>query len=104
WFGLAVQRAGPLARRSTQPALTAITTRLRTGWTSAGGGGIFWRRKDNFKNAPANGPAAILAARTGDLQFAARITDWMTDTLVDPHTGLVRDGVRLKPDGTIGAV
>ena len=104
WFGLAVQRAGPLARRSTQPALTAITTRLRTGWTPAGGGGIWWRRGDNFKNAPANGPAAILAARTGDLEFAARITDWMTDTLVDPHTGLVRDGVRLNPDGTIGAV
>jgi len=104
WFGLAVQRAGPLARRSTQPALTAITTRLRAGWTPAGGGGIWWRRTDNFKNAPANGPAAILAARTGDLEFAARITDWMTDTLVDPRTGLVRDGVRLNPDGTIGAV
>ena len=67
WFGLAVQRAGPLARRSTQPALTAITARLRTGWTPAGGGGIWWRRRDDFKNAPANGPAAILAARTGDL-------------------------------------
>jgi predicted alpha-1,6-mannanase (GH76 family) len=46
WFGLAVQRAGPLARRSTQPALTAITTRLRAGWTPAGGGGIWWRRTD----------------------------------------------------------
>jgi hypothetical protein len=28
----------------------------------------------------------------------------MTDTLVDPQTGLVRDGVRLNSDGTIGAV
>ncbi len=104
WFGLAVQRAGPLARRSNQPALTAITTRLRAGWTPAGGGGIWWRRGDDFKNAPANGPAAILAARTGDLEFATKITDWIAATLVDPQTGLVRDGVRLNPDGTIRTV
>ena len=70
WFGLAVQRAGPLARRSAPSALAAITARLRAGWTPAGGGGIWWRRGDDFKNAPANGPAAILAARTGDLDFA----------------------------------
>ena len=104
WFGLAVQRAGPLARRSAPSALAAITARLRAGWTPAGGGGIWWRRGDNFKNAPANGPAAILAARTGDLDFAAKITDWIAATLVDPQTGLVRDGVRLNPDGTIRTV
>jgi predicted alpha-1,6-mannanase (GH76 family) len=104
WFGLAVERAGPLARRSTDSALAAITARLRAGWTPDGGGGIWWRRGDNFKNAPANGPAAILAARTGDVGFAAKITDWIADTLVDPGTGLVRDGVRLNPDGTIQTV
>jgi predicted alpha-1,6-mannanase (GH76 family) len=71
WFGLAVQRAGPLARRSAPSALAAITARLRAGWTPAGGGGgMWWRRGDDFKNAPANGPAAILAARSGDLEFA----------------------------------
>jgi predicted alpha-1,6-mannanase (GH76 family) len=104
WFGLAVQRAGPLAGRSARPALAAITARLRAGWTPAGGGGIWWRRGDDFKNAPANGPAAILAARTGDVGFAAAIVDWMAETLVDPQTGLVRDGVRVNPDGTIRAV
>ena len=104
WFGLAVQRAGPLARRSTPSALAAITTRLQAGWTPAGGGGIWWRRGDNFKNAPANGPAAILAARVGNVEFAGAITDWMTATLVDPESGLVRDGVRLNPDGSIQAV
>ena len=31
WFGLAVQRAGPLARRSAPSALAAITARLRAG-------------------------------------------------------------------------
>ena len=104
WFGLAVQRAGPLARRSAPSALAAITTRLRADGTPAAGGGIWWRRGDDFKNAPANGPAAILAARTGDLEFATKITDWIPATLVDPQTGLVRDGVRLNPDGTIRTV
>jgi predicted alpha-1,6-mannanase (GH76 family) len=104
WFGLAVQRAGPLARRSAPSALTAITTRLRSGWTPAAGGGIWWRRNDDFKNAPANGPAAILAARGGDVAFAAAITDWLAAALVDPESGLVRDGVRVNPDGSVRAV
>src|SRR3954449_7234711 len=49
WFGLAVQRAGPVAGRSTRSALAAITARLRAAWTPAGGGGIWWRRGDDFK-------------------------------------------------------
>jgi len=104
WLGLAVQRAGPLARGATRPALAAITTRLRSGWTPAAGGGIWWRRGDDFKNAPANGPAAILLARTGDVEFAAKVTDWMAATLVDPETGLVWDGVRVNPDGSVRTV
>jgi predicted alpha-1,6-mannanase (GH76 family) len=104
WLGLAIQRAGVLARRSAPSALAAITDRLHEGWTEHGGGGIWWRRDDDFKNAPANGPAAILLARDGQVQFAAAIADWMTETLVDPDSGLVRDGVRVAPDGSIRAV
>jgi predicted alpha-1,6-mannanase (GH76 family) len=104
WFGLAVQRAGTLARRSARPALGAITLQLRTGWTADGGGGIWWRRGDDFKNAPANGPAAILLARGGHVGLAASIVDWMHDTLQDPATGLIRDGVRVGPDGRVRAV
>ena len=104
WFGLAVQRAGTLARRSARPALGAITLQLRTGWSTDGGGGIWWRRGDDFKNAPANGPAAILLARGGHVALAASIVDWMHDTLTDPATGLIRDGVRVGPDGRIRAV
>jgi len=104
WFGLAVQRAGTLARRSARPALGAIVAQLRDGWTLDGGGGIWWRRGDDFKNAPANGPAAILLARGGHVGLAAAIADWVHATLLDPATGLVRDGVRLAPDGSIRAV
>ena len=104
WFGLAVQRAGTLARRSARPALGAITVALRDGWSADCGGGIWWRRGDDFKNAPANGPAAILLARGGHVGLAASIVDWMHDTLLDPATGLVRDGVRGGPDGAVRAV
>ena len=44
WLGLAVQRAGTLARRSGPSALGAITRQLHAGWTEDGGGGIWWRR------------------------------------------------------------
>jgi len=98
WFGLAVQRAGPRARSGPR-AIAAITARLRAGHTTDLGGGIHWRRNDDFKNAPANGPAAILLARAGDVEQAAEITDWLADTLVDPDTGLVIDGVRPGADG-----
>ncbi|MFR9803843.1 glycoside hydrolase family 76 protein [Pseudonocardia sp. RS010] len=106
WFGLAVQRAG-VRVRSRRAALDAVTARIRAAHTPAGGGGIWWRRGDDFTNAPANGPAAILLARTGaveDLVTAAALTDWMAATLVDPATGLVRDGVRLDAQGGIREV
>jgi predicted alpha-1,6-mannanase (GH76 family) len=103
WFGLAVQRAGTLARRSARPALGAVVLQLRSGWTSDGGGGIWWRRGDDFKNAPANGPAAILLARGGHVAMAASIADWVHDTLLDPATGLIRDGVRIDAAGRIRA-
>ncbi len=86
------------------PALAAITAQLVDGWTEDAGGGIWWRRGDDFKNAPANGPAAILLARDGRPDAAAAIVDWMAETLVDPATGLVRDGVRVGFDGAVRAV
>jgi predicted alpha-1,6-mannanase (GH76 family) len=104
WLGLAVQRGGTLAGRRGESALPVITSWLHEGWTEGGGGGIWWRRGDDFKAAPANGPAAILLARAGQSAFAAAIADWMADTLVDPDSGLVRDGVRIAPDGSVRLV
>jgi predicted alpha-1,6-mannanase (GH76 family) len=96
WFGLAAHRAGPRSRPGPK-AVRAITDRLRAGRTDDLGGGIVWRRGDPFKNAPANGPAAILLARTGDVETAMHLTDWLATTLVDAN-GLVMDGIR--PDRT----
>ena len=104
WLGLALQRGGDLARGAGPRALAAIHERLHEGWTEDAGGGIWWRRGDDVKNAPANGPAAILLARDGQVEFAAAITDWMAETLVDPDSGLVRDGVHVGSDGTVREV
>src|SRR5436190_1180849 len=63
WLGLALLRASGATGLVVTPALARITAQLREGWTDHGGGGIWWRRKDDFKNVPANGPASILLAR-----------------------------------------
>lgn len=108
WLGLAVQRAGTLARGTHGPALRAVTRQLHRGWTEDGGGGIWWRRgggaDGRVKNAPSNGPAAILLARDGQVEFAAAITDWMAEMLVDSESGLVHDGVQLGVDGAVATV
>ncbi|MBN9746271.1 glycoside hydrolase [Amycolatopsis sp. A1MSW2902] len=94
WLGLALQRVRQLQLSTVDEPIEAISKRLHEGWTEDLGGGIWWRRGDSFKNTPANGPAAIFHARTGDQQRAGAMTQWLTDTLVDPETGLVWDGIR----------
>jgi predicted alpha-1,6-mannanase (GH76 family) len=59
------------------------------------GGGIPWRKQDQFFNAPANGPAAIFLARyDGRLRRAQQMADWIDETLIDPETHLVFDGIQ----------
>ncbi|HVW44290.1 MAG TPA: glycoside hydrolase family 76 protein, partial [Amycolatopsis sp.] len=69
WLGLALQRAGR--------DVDVLLGQLRGAWTPDGGGGIWWRKGDRFKNTPSNGPAAILHARTGDTQRARELLEWL---------------------------
>ncbi|WP_447009528.1 glycoside hydrolase family 76 protein [Saccharothrix hoggarensis] len=104
WLGLALLRAEREVGLARPKALATIADRLRGGWTDHGGGGIWWKRHDDFKNVPANGPAAILFARLGDradLGRARSIVDWIEDALVDGETGLLWDGLHVHPDGTV---
>lgn len=98
WLGLALQRIGVTA------PLALILSELRSGWTLEGGGGIWWRKGDRFKNAPSNGPAAILHARVGEVERARELLDWMENTLVDPDTGLVWDGLRINEPGAANEI
>ncbi|ONI82291.1 glycoside hydrolase [Saccharothrix sp. ALI-22-I] len=101
WLGLALLRAEREVGIAKPKAVAAIADRLRGGWTDHGGGGIWWKRNDDFKNVPANGPAAILFARLGERAQAESIVDWVEGNLVDGETGLAWDGLHVHPDGSI---
>jgi predicted alpha-1,6-mannanase (GH76 family) len=108
WLGLALTRARDCEGVPIAKPLTSIAAQLRGGWTDHAGGGIWWRRKDMFKNVPANGPAAILFSRwstrggeRADRQRARSMTEWMSQVLADPATGLLWDGVHVEADGSI---
>jgi predicted alpha-1,6-mannanase (GH76 family) len=111
WLGLALLRAADHVGVARQSAISSIAARLRDGWTDHGGGGIWWKRHDDFKNVPANGPTAIFLARLaaaggsrGDLDRAKSIVDWMEANLVDPESGLAWDGLHVHPNGEIREV
>jgi predicted alpha-1,6-mannanase (GH76 family) len=102
WLGLALQRSAALAGVRRPSAEQAIMHRLRAGRGPSGG--MRWRVGDDFVNVPATGPAAIFYARRGNLGIAASLVDWITDHLIDPNTGLVFDGARVNPDGSVRTV
>ncbi|MCC3376861.1 glycoside hydrolase family 76 protein [Cohnella sp. REN36] len=110
WMGLAWLRAFDATgeERYKEAALT-LWADIRGGWNDEMGGGIAWRKEQtDYKNTPANAPSAILAARlyerfgnAEDLDWAKRIYEWETKTLVDPETGFVWDGINRTGDGEI---
>ena len=94
WLALALDRAGRLAGVPRPAALATLSRQFVGAWMPELGGGIPWRKQDRFFNAPANGPAGIFLARYGDLSRAVEMADWIEDTLIDPETNLVFDGIR----------
>lgn len=98
WLALALERAGRLAGVERPAALRALAAQLVNSWAPEDGGGIPWRKQDQFFNAPANGPAGIFLARHGMVQRAQQMADWIDETLIDPETHLVFDGIN---DGSL---
>ncbi|WP_460356122.1 glycoside hydrolase family 76 protein [Mycobacterium sp. ZZG] len=99
WLALALERAGRLTGVGRPKALDKLADQFLTAWVPEDGGGIPWRKQDQFFNAPANGPAAIFLARhlssLGEpLRRAQQMADWMDETLIDPDTHLVFDGIK----------
>lgn len=104
WMALALLRADEVAGADTGPLVAHLWSEIREGWDGTHGG-VVWRRDDTYTNTPANAPSAILAARlhrrygdAGDLDWARRIADWQRQTLVDPDTGVVWDGIHPGTD------
>ncbi|MBU9762744.1 fructose-bisphosphate aldolase [Mycobacterium sp. TNTM28] len=95
WLALALERAGRLVDVEKAHALKKLCTQFVNAWVPEDGGGIPWRKQDQFFNAPANGPAGIFLARYDDrLRRAQQMADWIDDTLIDPETHLVFDGIK----------
>ncbi|MGA7052440.1 MAG: glycoside hydrolase family 76 protein [Mycobacterium sp.] len=95
WLALALERAARLAGVERRRALPKLTDQFVKAWVPEDGGGIPWRKQDQFFNAPANGPAGIFLARYGDrLRRAQQMADWIDSTLIDPETHLVFDGIK----------
>ncbi|BBX32062.1 glycosyl hydrolase [Mycolicibacterium mageritense DSM 44476 = CIP 104973] len=95
WLALALERAGRLAGVEKPGALKKLCEQFVNAWVPEDGGGIPWRKQDQFFNAPANGPAGIFLARYDDrLRRAQQMADWIDETLIDPETHLVFDGIK----------
>jgi len=94
WLGLALERTATTTGVRHPDAVRTLAGELERAWSAEAGGGIPWRKGDAFRNVPANGPAAILLARTGNLDRARATADWINANLTSPATGLVWDGLR----------
>jgi predicted alpha-1,6-mannanase (GH76 family) len=95
WLALALERAARIAGVERHRALPKLAEQFLKAWVPEDGGGIPWRKEDQFFNAPANGPAGIFLARYADhLKRAGQMADWIDRTLIDPETHLVFDGIK----------
>lgn len=101
WLAIALERAERTQELTTaRRGLVALEQQLYDAWAPEIGGGIPWRVRSDFFNAPANGPAGIALLRLGRVERAQQMADWLDATLRDPESGLILDGVHL-PAGEI---
>jgi predicted alpha-1,6-mannanase (GH76 family) len=94
WLALALLRSQQVADVARPRALKTLSEQFIKAWVPEDGGGIPWRKQDQFFNAPANGPAGIFLARHDRLRRAQQMADWIDETLIDPETHLVFDGIK----------
>jgi len=95
WMGLALAEARP--RGHARARIARILARAY----DPAVGALPWRTGSVLYNAPANGPAAMVLAPSRHRALAGRLTAWIAETLDDPATGLVRDGIEhgaVRPD------
>ena len=97
WLALALGRAGSLEKIKAPKSLKHLEFDIISGIDDVTGV-LPWRANETFFNVPTNGPAAIMMARTGRLDKAIGIVDWIYDHLIDDK-GLVMDGLRMTMAG-----
>ncbi|UIZ91957.1 glycoside hydrolase family 76 [Corynebacterium sp. CNCTC7651] len=97
WMALAWNRAVGLGGIKRTRALGDLEFDVLAGIDPVTGV-LPWKAGETYYNIPSNGPAAILFARTGRLDKARQIVDWMFDNLVS-ESGLLYDGIRMRMHG-----
>ena len=110
WMALALLRLWDETKEDTYKKRVFILWRdIQSAWNGHMGGGMAWRKDQiDYKNTPANAPAAILAFRLyqrfgneEDLAWGKKIFEWNRDNLMDPQTFYVWDGMNRLGDGKI---
>lgn len=107
--GLARTATGRISSLSQGPgllsmvAVSTLTHQLAGAHDGVLGGGIYWSKKRDYKNTPANGPAALHFARIGEMERAQAIVDWLRRELFDPTIGLYLDGIHPSAAPTTAA-
>lgn len=98
WLALAMGRARDEHGIAVGAGDLRLGQHLYDRWRSdAAGGGIPWRKGDQFRNVPANGSMAIVMARLGRLDRTRETAEWIYRWLHDEATGMILEGRR--PDG-----
>lgn len=110
WMALALLRLWDETKDETYKAhVLTLWEDIKTAWNDHQGGGLAWKKDQlDYKNTPANAPAAIIAYRLyqrfgnkDDLVWGDKIFNWNYDNLVEKETGFVWDGKNRLGDGEI---
>ncbi len=106
WLALASSRLAKFTQLATgqknrhaEAAVRALGKQLHAGMDEVLEGGLYWSRKKDFKNTPANAPAALFFARTGEQETARELLQWLEKNLFSAKRGLYLDGLRLTKQG-----
>ncbi|MCI6206076.1 MAG: glycoside hydrolase family 76 protein [Corynebacterium glucuronolyticum] len=97
WMALALGRMRGIPRVNPPASLDALEMDIIAGVDSSLGV-LPWKNGASFFNVPANGPMSIMCARSGRLDLAISVADWIGRNLINDDS-LVMDGVRMSMHG-----